>query len=203
MARTIQKWILGCLAGSLLSVMPSSALDRQDTARVSGGFQMPLSPVETTVTTGFTISPQLGSSYFVAPSFRKQISPRLRLDFGARYTYYDLKPLPFSVRGKEQTSSVRVWAEGSYQINDKWFVSAYAMKDIGANPAAWSMPFYGPTEAYGIAVDYIPSESLRFRAEFNFTRGGYYSWYHPYDMWYQPSFGPAGHYRFPSLWMEP
>ncbi|MDR2836923.1 MAG: hypothetical protein LBV69_12185 [Bacteroidales bacterium] len=199
----VRKMLLfGCLLAGI-SASPTFAQERPDSA-VGRFFSLP--PVETSISTGMSYSSRLGSAYFVEPSFSKQVTPKLRLNFGARYTRFNLKPLEFEVRrNAAETSSVRVWVDGEYKINDKWYVSAYAMKDIGGGIAGLS-PFYYPTEAYGVAVDYIPSETVRFRAEFNFSRGYGGSWYDPWNSWSNPwgyaMSGAMGHYRSaPSWWM--
>lgn len=145
---------------------------RMSAAPATPGDDVPspsLVPERAQVTFGMGTSfiSHIGSSYFVEPTIRKQISPRLQMAAALRYARYDLKPLPWTTYETSDMSSVRVSLAGIYRISEKWTVwgsVTHQFGDARFGPAA-------PYDVYTLGAEYRPNESTWVRAEVSVAKG--------------------------------
>ena len=123
---------------------------------------------QVTLGMGTSFISHIGSSYFVEPTIRKQISPRLQMAAALRYARYDLKPLPWATyESPSDLSSVRVSLAGIYRINEKWTVWGSVTHQSGDAR-------FGPAssyDVYSLGAEYRPNESTWVRAEVSVAKG--------------------------------
>ncbi|MCR5713792.1 MAG: hypothetical protein K6F98_02515 [Bacteroidales bacterium] len=123
---------------------------------------------QVTLGMGTSFVSHIGSSYFVEPTIRKQISPRLQMAAALRYARYDLKPLPWATYESDgDLSSVRVSLAGIYRINEKWTVWGSVTHQFGDAR-------FGPAssyDVYSLGAEYRPNESTWVRAELSVAKG--------------------------------
>lgn len=133
------------------------------------------------VNTGMIFTSVYGPAFFLAPSLNFQITPRLFVNTGVGIAQYSLLPSASKLGESHQSAtSMYIFAEGVYLLNDRWSINGHVMKNISPSGQFREVsPYYIPSEAMHIGVDYKLTPNVTIGARFGYSNGGYRN--NPFD----------------------
>jgi len=117
--------------------------------------------VGTSMDVGFMFMPKYGTAYYMAPKLRFQATPRLFVNTGISVIQYNFKQTQMKFDTSEKwagaspaPTSVYVFTEGVYLLNERWSLNGSAMKNVTPQPLRNVTPFRIPNEAMHLGVDF-------------------------------------------------
>ncbi|MDR1865087.1 MAG: hypothetical protein LBR08_05885 [Bacteroidales bacterium] len=122
--------------------------------------------------TGVMFMPGLGSAYYVAPKIGFQTAPRLFLNAGVGFMQYSPAPSPLADRSNTRpVSSVYIFSEGMYLLNEKWSLNGSVMKNITPVQAGRQTPCGMPAEAMHFGIDCKLTPNITIGAKIGYSNG--------------------------------
>ena len=137
----------------------------------------------TSVDAGVMFMPHYGSAYYVAPKLRFQATQRLFVNTGISVVQYNLLPSQMKSDGssfQRIATSVYIFAEGAYLLNERWSVNGSVMKNVTPAPEQRATPYRVPSEAAHFGVDYKITPNITVGARVGYSNGGRSGMYSPF-----------------------